>query len=131
MEILIKKSFCYPQRHYIQFQDVSTLDTYWQCVFLKAVPDVGILHARDATCKVLDITKPEPYMPHISLMYSDVDLQHRGVIAQEARELLFGKDSPHALVEQGFWAEGLEVWKVHPEDKSLESWEKIAEFELI
>lgn len=124
-------SFCYFQRCYIQFQDVSYSDEYTQCVFLKAVPDAGILSAYDVACKTLGITEPVSYMPHVSLLYSDVAVELRSEIAQETSELLFGKNSTHALVEEGFWTESLEVWKVFPADKSLGSWEKIAEFELM
>ncbi|GMH42972.1 hypothetical protein BSKO_10894 [Bryopsis sp. KO-2023] len=120
------------ERHYIRFDKVSFKDAYFQCVFLLCEKGEKLLEARSAAEKIFQIPAQQ-YMPHVSLMYSDVDTEIRTAAVSEAKERLFGEscgDEEVKLIEPGFWAESLQVWRVFPKDKKLESWENVGEFKL-
>lgn len=57
------------------------------------------------------------------------NLNRRAKAAQEVRQRLYGDEQGYQslLVEPGFWAKSAGLWQTNTEDKSLESWVKIAE----
>lgn len=120
------------QKFYIRFPDVSTSSTYFQCVFLLCEKGPEILEAYQLAKDTYGLAEAPPFMPHVSLLYSDIDAKSRGAEAIGARNSLFSEMSEYRLLSKdpGFWAEDLEVWSVDIQDKSLQSWKKIAEFEL-
>lgn len=81
-----------------------------------------------------------PYMPHLSLVYSDVSDATRVAIATEEQGRLFGdtedqtamttSNERDVLTEREFLADCIAVWYTPTEDKSLESWHAVAVFPL-
>lgn len=69
------------------------------------------------------------YMPHLSLLYSDIESSLRSEIMEEEQHRLFG-DGPDKLEEGEFMADVIQVWFTPAEDKTLESWHCVAEFPL-
>ncbi|CAL1410449.1 unnamed protein product [Linum trigynum] len=65
-----------------------------------------------------------PYMPHLSLLYGDLSDKEKEKVQEKAMEL------DDSISNLSFEISSLELWKTDTEDKSLESWEKISEFNL-
>ena len=68
-----------------------------------------------------------PYMPHLSLLYSDMPQEERAAVAAEAQQrVLEGGGGAAAGVDIGSVA----VWYTPVEDKSLGSWRLVRELPL-
>ena len=55
------------------FKDVHYGTTFHQCVYLRIQPEADVMHAGAETRAAYDGNRHAPYMPHLSLLYSDVD----------------------------------------------------------
>jgi hypothetical protein len=81
-------------------------------------------------------TNPPPllptYMPHLSLLYSDIEEEERGRIAEEYEKLLSQEQQENegAVLNRGFVVDRLSVWETPAEDKTLKSWQMIEEIPL-
>ena len=71
-------------------------------------------------------------MPHLSLLYADLEPAARAAAAADAVRRLYGEGSGHGtlLPEAGFDVGALTVWETPVEDAALESWRRVAEFPL-
>lgn len=64
----------------LRVRDVQCSTTTHQCVFCPVAPSVPLLRARRHGLAVLD--RPDtPYVPHVSLIYSDMSLARRVTLA--------------------------------------------------
>ena len=99
-------------------------------MFLLCCPDDAVIEAA-ATAKASLGVEPSPYMPHLSLLYSDIDADARAKVVQGLRQRFYGEDRGYGdlLVEPGFWARGATLWRTNPEDKTLESWVTIGDYD--
>ena len=81
-----------------------------------------------AAKKAFGLDSQSTYMPHLSLLYSDIDLSTREAVAREEHERLFCATSDTKLgVElDGFVADCIAVWYTPVEDMTLESWKAVA-----
>jgi Cyclic phosphodiesterase-like protein len=70
------------------------------------------------------------YMPHLSLVYSDMDEGARVEIAQMEQGMLLNSLSNSALPSKGFTVESIGVWFTPAEDRTLESWRLVKELPL-
>lgn len=68
-----------------------------------------------------------PYMPHLSLLYSDLPQEERAAVAAEAQQRLMEGDGVAAA---GVDIGSVAVWYTPVEDKSLESWRLVKELPL-
>lgn len=64
------------------------------------------------------------YMPHLSLLYSDID---QSVRRSRAAGLQMELED---VLNQGLQAESIALWRTPVEDKSLQSWELVEEYPL-
>ncbi|GAX73218.1 hypothetical protein CEUSTIGMA_g671.t1 [Chlamydomonas eustigma] len=115
------------QPYYVSFQNISRGSVYFQCVYLLCVKNEGTIHAGDVARKVYSMDTP-PYMPHLSLLYSDIPAESRDLAAGQAHKRLYGEGSNYdtLLAETGFTVDSIAVWYTPIEDKSTASWRKIA-----
>lgn len=72
------------------------------------------------------------YMPHLSLLYAQIEPEAIHQAQQAAVQRLYGEGSDYStlLTEPGFDVEAVSVWLTPEEDRSLASWEQIAEYQL-
>jgi hypothetical protein len=70
---------------------------------------------------------PPTYMPHLSLLYSDIEEGERRRIAEEYEKLLSQEEEEGDILNQGFVVDRLSVWETPAEDKTLKSWQVIEE----
>lgn len=108
---------------------VDAGSTFHQCVYIliKKTPDLMGAEeaARDAIG--IDSTTLSTYMPHLSLIYSDVEQETRQRIASEIQVRLF---SESGLPELTAYVDSIEVWYTPAEDKSLKEWEMLGRYPL-
>ena len=65
----------------VAFEGVRWSTTRHQCVFLLAEPTLELFELYSSARDALDASKG-PYHPHLSLLYSDIDLRRRREVAQ-------------------------------------------------
>ena len=105
--------------------------TRYQCVYILCCPTAELLAAGAAARDAFGLDPSATYMPHLSLLYSDVDQARRGDVAAAAQARLFPTGGgAGTLPEAEFCADAVEVWYTPVEDKTLESWCRVAEFPL-
>ncbi len=56
----------------VQTGSVEYSTTYYQCVFVRLKPTPELMSLYDETKKVLGLTNPSVFMPHISLFYGNI-----------------------------------------------------------
>lgn len=132
---------------------VATGSTVYQCVFLQCANE-GALPAAHARMRAICAEQgvpvggeaeavaeggappppppPPPYMPHLSLLYSDVGAEGRASAAAEATGRLYGPDSDYRtlLADDGFDARTVSLWRTPPGDATLATWRRVAELPL-
>jgi len=72
------------------------------------------------------------YMPHLSLLYADLGVEAVHQAQQAAVHRLYGEGSNYStlLTDNGFTVDAVTLWYTPEEDRSLNSWKQIAEFQL-
>lgn len=118
------------QPYRITFELAAYGTLFHQCVYLLCRRDPAALAAAAAARAACGLDPGEHYMPHLSLLYSDVDAPTRAAVAAEAQARLFAPGGIVAAADGGFDVDRVEVWLTPVEDKSLESWRRVAAFEL-
>ena len=115
----------------IRFDLVESGQIFHQCVYILCQKSDQLMAAGAAAKQAFGV-EPAPYMPHLSLLYSDIDIDQRKQIAEEEQQLLFGVHAETALSEneRGFVADCITVWYTPVEDKTLESWQVLAAYPL-
>jgi hypothetical protein len=61
------------QPFYINLLDVSVGASFHRCVYLLAAKDEPLGEAYDTACDAAGLDPSPPFMPHLSLLYSDID----------------------------------------------------------
>lgn len=105
---------------------------YFQCVFIACTKTEDLMSAHQAARKVFEF-EGDPFTPHVSLTYSDMDENERIKTAEEVSEWFYkGEEGNEAdlLYETGFWVDEIELWEIFPEDKQLTNWKIIESFSL-
>ncbi|KAL9329470.1 hypothetical protein ACSQ67_004473 [Phaseolus vulgaris] len=97
---------------------------FYQCVYLLLRPDPHLLEASAHSCKHFGYASSTPYMPHLSLLYGDLSDEEK----RKAQERASAID--HTLAGLTFQVSRIALYKTDTEDKTLKSWEKIAECTL-
>jgi hypothetical protein len=68
------------QKYFISFADVDVGQTRHQCVFLRCNREGYAMQAAEFAYKAFDL-EPKPYLPHCSLLYSDIGEAERSVVS--------------------------------------------------
>ncbi|GMY06983.1 cyclic phosphodiesterase-like [Fagus crenata] len=94
------------------------------CVYLQIHPTAEAVET-SAHCKSHFGSKSStPYMPHLSILYGDMTDEEMKK-AQEKATIL-----DESISSLSFQVSRLALYKTNPDDKTLKSWEKIAEYSL-
>mmetsp|Transcript_34080 Transcript_34080/g.86256 ORF Transcript_34080/g.86256 Transcript_34080/m.86256 type:complete len:190 (-) Transcript_34080:418-987(-) len=115
----------------INLLNVTRGTFYYQCVFALAARDEAVMAAGAAARRAYDMGD-KPHMPHLSLLYADLDDAAKDKAASQARARLFGEGSSYStlLTDPGFTVTHLQVWSTPTDDTSLQSWCKVADVPL-
>ena len=68
---------CLMQPYSLNFQDVCHGSTFHQCVFIRIQPERDTLEAALKTRKAYNGDTGAAYMPHVSLLYADLEEPRR------------------------------------------------------
>ncbi|KAL2343237.1 hypothetical protein Fmac_004522 [Flemingia macrophylla] len=98
---------------------------FYQCVFLLLRPDPLLLETSAHCCTHFGYSNSTPYMPHLSLLYGDLSDEEKRKAQERANAI---DDTLPGLT---FQIDRLALYKTDTQDKTLQSWEKIAECSLI
>lgn len=103
---------------------VSTGTFFYQCVFLllDSIPEV--VGTSDHCCGHFGYSRPEPYMPHMSLLYADLTDEEKKKAQERANDI------DDSIGNMSFTINRLALYKTDTGDKTLKSWEKVAECDL-
>ncbi|XP_062016702.1 cyclic phosphodiesterase-like [Rosa rugosa] len=105
-------------------ESVATGTFFYQCVFLLINPTPQVVEASAICCGHFGYNSSTPYMPHLSLLYADLSDEDKKK-AQEKASIL-----DESIASLSFPVTRLALYKTDTEDKTLKSWEKIAECTL-
>lgn len=103
---------------------VATGTFFYQCVYLLLHPTAEVVETNDHCSAHLGYKRPTPYMPHLSLLYGDLTDEEKKKAQEKANEL------DGSLNGLSFLISRLALYKTGTEDKTCQSWEKIAECSL-
>ncbi|XP_027347490.1 cyclic phosphodiesterase-like [Abrus precatorius] len=103
---------------------VATGTFFYQCVYLLLHPDPHLLQTSAHCSSYFGYTNSTPYMPHLSLLYGDLSEEEK----QKAQERANVVDDSFSGLS--FQISKLALYKTDTEDKTLKSWQKIAECTL-
>jgi len=101
----------------IELTEVSVSTTYFQCVFARIKPNLELLRAHQLINSALRHHDPSMYVPHLSLVYGNLDLAQRFAIAREIK-----------LPVTRFFADRLCV--INADSLNPKTWKQVAEFKL-
>ncbi|EEF40143.1 Cyclic phosphodiesterase, putative [Ricinus communis] len=119
------RSSCDGLTRYIATVDrVATGTFFYQCIYLLLNPSPEVVRASAHCTGHFGYKSSTPYMPHLSLLYGDLTDDEKKK-AQEKTNIL--DESINGL---SFQISRLALWKTDTEDRTLKSWEKIAECTL-
>ncbi|XP_010518831.1 PREDICTED: cyclic phosphodiesterase isoform X2 [Tarenaya hassleriana] len=103
---------------------VGTGTFFYQCVFLLLRQKPEVMGAGAHCTNHFNYYSTIPYMPHLSLLYSDLTDEEK----KKAQEKAYCLDE--SLDGLNFRLNRLALCKTDTEDKTLESWKKVAECNL-
>ncbi|KAG1676743.1 hypothetical protein FOA52_005032 [Chlamydomonas sp. UWO 241] len=120
------------QPYYVSFVNVTRGAIYFQCIYLLCAKDAKTMAAGAQARAVFGLSPAQPYMPHCSLLYSDMPQGERDAVVATSHQRLYGEGSTYntLLTETGFTVDTIELWYTPGEDTSCASWAKVAEFPL-
>jgi hypothetical protein len=110
--------------------DATAGEVYFQCVYLRMVPTDQLNRAHELAATAFGVVPGNgggrPYMPHLSLVYGDLDASERRTAAEEATRELLGDRAPDA----GFVAEDISLWRTDINDRTCRTWSRVDRFPL-
>eukprot|EP00262_Sarcandra_glabra_P010154 TRINITY_DN25084_c0_g1_i1.p1 TRINITY_DN25084_c0_g1~~TRINITY_DN25084_c0_g1_i1.p1 ORF type:complete len:197 (+),score=12.17 TRINITY_DN25084_c0_g1_i1:214-804(+) len=120
------KSACEGLKSYTaHINTVSRGDYFYQCVYLLVDPTPEVMEASAHCTSHFGYTNSSPYMPHLSLLYGDLTNEEK----ERAQERV--KFHDESICDLSFNISCLALYKTDTEDKTLKSWEKVADCNLI
>ncbi|XVF40250.1 hypothetical protein PTKIN_Ptkin01aG0097000 [Pterospermum kingtungense] len=103
---------------------VATGTFFYQCVFLLLHPKPEVVEASKHCTGHFGYKSSTPYMPHLSLLYADLTEEEKKKAQEKANVL------DESIGSLCFQISRLALYKTDTEDKTLKSWEKVAECSL-
>ena len=119
------------QKFRLNLLNVAQGSSFHRCVYILIAKEQGIMAAGAAAQQAFG-KPPADFMPHLSLLYADVDDAARAASQQAAVQRLYGEGSDYKtlLTDSGFVAETISLWYTPVGDRSLASWKQVAECQL-
>jgi hypothetical protein len=119
------------QKFHVNFLDVTYGTSFHKCIYILCANEGELTEAGKQAREAFSM-QDTPFMPHMSLLYSDIAEEHRGKCAAEAVQRLYGDGSDYStlLPDNGCSICAVSLWYTPVEDKSLQSWKKLEEWEL-
>ncbi|KAL3851424.1 hypothetical protein ACJIZ3_013306 [Penstemon smallii] len=105
-------------------EKVATGTFFYQCVYLLLHPTPEVVDASARCCSHFGYHNSTAYMPHLSLLYGDLNEEEKKTAQEKAYVL------DESIGSLNFQISRLALYKTDTEDKSCKSWEKIAEYKL-
>ncbi|XP_065877554.1 cyclic phosphodiesterase-like [Euphorbia lathyris] len=103
---------------------VATGSFFYQCIYLLLHPTDEVVGASAQSCEHFGYTRETPYMPHASILYGDLTEDEKKKAEEKANNL------DESISGLSFQINRFQLWKTDTDDKTLKSWEKIAECSL-
>ncbi|GLI64324.1 hypothetical protein VaNZ11_007551 [Volvox africanus] len=130
-QALMKELAAQVKKYRINFVNVTRGTFFYQCVFLLVAKDEGTMAAAAAARSVYGMTTP-PYMPHLSLLYADLDDTEKAKVVEYETARLYGESSGYdtLLVETGYEVGSLALWYTPTDDETTQSWCLVEEYPL-
>lgn len=104
---------------------VATGTFFYQCVYLLLHPMPEVVEASAHCTGHFGFRSSTPYMPHLSLLYGDLSEEDKKKAQEKAKVL------DESIGSLNFTISRLALYKTDTEDKTLTSWEKVSECDLI
>ncbi|MFS7931451.1 putative cyclic phosphodiesterase, 2',3'-cyclic-nucleotide 3'-phosphodiesterase [Helianthus anomalus] len=105
-------------------EKVATGTFFYQCVFLLLHPTPQVMETGAHCWAHFGYKSPTPYMPHLSILYADLTEEEKKRAQEKANAL------DESIESLSFPITRLALYKTDTEDKTLKSWEKVAEVTL-
>lgn len=105
-------------------EKIATGTFFYQCVFLLLHPTAEVMEAGAHCTGHFGYKSSNSYMPHLSILYADLTEEEKKRAQEKANSL---DESINSL---SFPITRLALYKTDTEDKTLKSWEKVAECNL-
>ncbi|KAF5810807.1 putative cyclic phosphodiesterase, 2',3'-cyclic-nucleotide 3'-phosphodiesterase [Helianthus annuus] len=105
-------------------EKVATGTFFYQCVFLLLHPTTEVMETGAHCWAHFGYKSPTPYMPHLSILYADLTEEEKKRAQEKANAL------DESIESLSFPITRLALYKTDTEDKTLKSWEKVAEVTL-
>ncbi|KAK9808791.1 hypothetical protein WJX72_003748 [[Myrmecia] bisecta] len=113
------------QPYTLHLEEVQAGTLYFQCVYVLVRQDAAVIEAWRQACAAFSMPHGgQSYMPHLSLLYSDVDERIRRSVVDLASHRLHGAGVGTDAELSEFSASALHLWET-PEDKGVASWRLI------
>ncbi|KAK8629304.1 hypothetical protein V6N13_078149 [Hibiscus sabdariffa] len=103
---------------------VATGTFFYQCVYLLLHPTSEVVETSAHCSAHFGYKRSSPYMPHLSLLYADISEEEKKRAQEKANTL------DESISGLSFQISRLALYKTDTEDKTLKSWEKVAECNL-
>ncbi|KAK1275387.1 Cyclic phosphodiesterase [Acorus gramineus] len=116
---------CEGMRPYIaQVESVSRGGFFFQCVYLLLHPSPEVIEASVHCCSHFGYESSTPYMPHLSLLYGELTDEEKQKAIERVKVL------DQSICELRFQVSTLALYRTDTEDKTLQSWEKVTEYNI-
>ncbi|XP_077227972.1 cyclic phosphodiesterase-like [Tasmannia lanceolata] len=124
--LLNLQSTCQALKPYTaRINTVSRGGFFYQCVYLLLHPTPEVMEASTHSTQHFGYQSSNPYMPHLSLLYGDLTDDEKEKAEERAKFL------DQDLCNLSFEVSSLTLYKTDTEDKTLKSWEKVADCNLL
>ncbi|KAF3777281.1 Cyclic phosphodiesterase [Nymphaea thermarum] len=107
-----------------RISSVSKGTFFYQCIYLLVHPDDEVMEASRHCTEHFGYVSSSPYMPHLSLLYGDISEEEKDKAIEKAKAL------DNVIDQLEFEVSTLALYRTDTEDKTLESWELVADCKL-
>ncbi|DBA86322.1 TPA: hypothetical protein ACH3X2_005557 [Trebouxia sp. C0005] len=117
------------QPYRIEFEHPAYGGIYHQCVYMLCHQDDATMAAGQLSKQTFGQGQMSSYMPHLSLLYSDIDEHVRKQAVTVVKKRL-DEHSVDKLPDTGFDVDSIHVYTTDPDDKLCKTWKRIKELPI-
>ncbi|KAF5833605.1 cyclic phosphodiesterase-like protein-domain-containing protein [Dunaliella salina] len=116
----------------LHFEKVQWGSFFFQCVFIRIKQDPETMEAAAIARHECGMDPAGPYMPHLSLLYADLDDKTKEEVAAASQSRLFNGQEDTQVPAQSYPVKSLTLWHTPPGSKpTLSNWKKVASFPVV